>query len=89
MELSAAVLATRLDRMIEQEVTLPIDQSTFWTDSSCVLRYIKGKDKRFQTFVTNRISAILDQSTATQWRHVDTIQNPADEASRRLQLKHC
>ena len=83
MELSAAVLATRLDRMIEQEVTLPIDQSTFWTDSSCVLRYIKGKDKRFQTFVTNRISAILDQFTATQWRHVDTIQNPADEASRR------
>ena len=43
MELSAAVLATRLDRMIEQEVTLPIDQSTFWTDSSCVLKArIKG-----------------------------------------------
>ena len=55
MELSAAVLATRLDRMIKQEVTLSIDQSTFWTDSTCVLRYIENKDKRFQTFVANRI----------------------------------
>ena len=87
MELSAAVLATRLDRMIKQEVTLSIDQSTFWTDSTCVLRYIENKDKRFQTFVANRIAAILDQSTATQWRHVDTIQNPADEASRGMTVE--
>ncbi|XP_073237712.1 uncharacterized protein [Porites lutea] len=87
MELSAAVLATRLDRMIKQEVTLSIDQSTFWTDSTCVLRYIENKDKRFQTFIANRISAILDQSTATQWRHVDTVQNPADEASRGMTVE--
>ena len=82
MELSAAVLATRLDRMIKQEVTIPIDSSTFWTDSTCVLRYIENKDKRFQTFVANRVSAILNQSTATQWRYVETSLNPADEASR-------
>ena len=68
--------------MIKQEVTLPIDQSTFWTDSTCVLCCIENKGKKFQTIVANHISAILDQSTATQWRHVDTIQNPADEASR-------
>ena len=87
IELSAAVLATRLNRMIKQEVTLSIDQSTFWTDSTCVLRYIENKDKRFQTFVANRISAILDQSTATQLRQVDTIQNPADEASRGMTVE--
>ena len=82
MELSAAVLATRLDRMIKQETTTPIDRSVFWTDSTCVLRYIENKDKRFQTFVANRISAILEQSNANQWRYVDTSLNPADEASR-------
>ncbi|XP_078381445.1 uncharacterized protein LOC144664208 [Oculina patagonica] len=82
MKLSAAVLETRLERMIKQEVTVPIDSSTFWTDSTCVLRYIENKDKRFQTFVANSISAFLDQSTATQWRYVDTSLNPADEASR-------
>ena len=68
MELSAAVLATRLDRMIKQEVTLPIDQSTFWTDSTCVLRYIENKDKRFQTFVANRISAIHNGRILTLYR---------------------
>ena len=82
MELSAAVLATRLDRMIKQEVDMAIYSSTFWTDSTCVLRYIENKDKRFQIFVANRVSAILDQSTATQWRYVETTLNPADEASR-------
>ena len=82
MELSAAVLATRLDRMIKQEVTMPINSLTFWTDSTCVLRYIENKDKRFQTFVANCISAILEQSAAMQWRYVDTSLNPADEASR-------
>ncbi|KAK3710896.1 hypothetical protein QZH41_016322 [Actinostola sp. cb2023] len=82
MELSAAVLATRLDRMIQQEFTITIDSSTFWTDSTCVLRYIENKDKRFQTFVANRVAAILDQSTETQWKYVETSLNPADEASR-------
>ncbi|KAK3702238.1 hypothetical protein QZH41_005406 [Actinostola sp. cb2023] len=78
----ATVLATRLDRMIQQEFTITIDSSTFWTDSTCVLRYIENKDKRFQTFVANRVAAILDQSTETQWKYVETSLNPADEASR-------
>ena len=77
----------KLDRMIKQEVTLPIDQSTFWIDSTCVLCCTENKGKRFQTFVANHISAILDQSTTTQWRHVDTIQNPADEASRGMTVE--
>ena len=82
MELSAAVLATRLDRMIKQEVDMAVHSSTFWTDSTCVLRYIENKDKRFQILVANRASAILDQSTAVQWRYVESTLNPADEASR-------
>ncbi|KAK3744013.1 hypothetical protein QZH41_004823 [Actinostola sp. cb2023] len=68
--------------MIQQEITITIDSSTFWTDSTCVLRYIENKDKRFQTFVANRVAAILDQSTETQWKYVETSLNPADEASR-------
>ncbi|XP_068680362.1 uncharacterized protein [Montipora foliosa] len=34
MELSAAVLATRLDTMIRQEIDCNINQSYFWTDST-------------------------------------------------------
>ena len=65
MELSAAVLDTRLDRMIRQEIDMPVDNSTFWTDSTCVLQYVENKNKRFQIFVANHVSAILDQSAAT------------------------
>lgn len=45
MELSAAVLATRLDRMVKQELTMQIDTSIFWTDSTWVLCYIENKNK--------------------------------------------
>ena len=67
MELSAAVLATRLDQMIRRELDLLVDGSTFWTDSTCILQYIENKDKRFQIFVANHVSAIFDQSKGTQW----------------------
>ncbi|XP_028395694.1 uncharacterized protein LOC114519723 [Dendronephthya gigantea] len=82
MELSAAVLATRLDKITRQELSIPVDESFFWTDSTCVLRYIENDSKRFQTFVANRVAAIRDSSSPSQWNHVATQLNPADEASR-------
>ena len=37
MELSAAVLAMRLDKISRDELSIPVDQSFFWMDSTCVL----------------------------------------------------
>ena len=82
MELSAAVVSTKLDGMTRNELSLPVDQSFFWTDSTCVIRYIENTNKRFQTFVANRIATIHDASSPTQWNYVDTHSNPADDASR-------
>lgn len=82
MELSAAVVATKLDRISRQELSLPINQSFFWTDSTCVLRYIENQDKRFQTFVANRVATIHNASSLSQWSYVNTQLNPADDASR-------
>ncbi|XP_028418032.1 uncharacterized protein LOC114542779 [Dendronephthya gigantea] len=82
MELSAAVVSTKLDKMSRNELSLPTDQSFFWTDSTCFLRYIENTTKRFQTFVANRIATIHDASTPKQWNYVDTCSNPADDASR-------
>ncbi|XP_068680455.1 uncharacterized protein [Montipora foliosa] len=77
LELSAAVIATRLDR-----ANLASNQSSFWTDSTCVLRYIENQDKQFQTFVANRVATIHDASSPSQWKYVNTQDNPADDASR-------
>ena len=82
LELSAAVIATRLDQTCRKELTFNIDESKFWTDSTCVLRYIKNLDKRFQTFVANRVATIHELSTPEQWAHIGTELNPADDASR-------
>ena len=81
MELSAAVLATRLDAMIRQELDCNINQSSFWTESTCVLRYIEIDKRSFQTFVSNRVAAIRDVSSPWQWQYMDSNCNPADDTS--------
>ena len=82
LELSAAVVAARLDKSIRTETDIQVDESVFWTDSTYVLGYIRNETKRFHTFVANRVATIQDVAAASQWRHVDSSQNPADDASR-------
>ena len=82
LELSAAVVATRLDKMVRDELDIPVHRYTFWTDSTCVLRYVNNEATRFQTFVANRIATIREATAPSQWKYVDTHSNPADEASR-------
>ena len=84
LELTAATLSVRLDHMIRRELTLSIDTSTFWTDSMCVLRYISSEDKRFHTYVENRVSVIREGSSPAQWLYVESKLNSADDASRGL-----
>ncbi|XP_015780174.1 PREDICTED: uncharacterized protein LOC107358056 [Acropora digitifera] len=68
--------------MIQDELEIPVDDSIFWTDSTCVIRYIENEEKRFTTFVANRVAAIREQSLPKQWHYVETALNPADDASR-------
>ena len=84
LELSAAVTATRLDKMMNNELDIKVNESVFWTDSTCVLKYIANESTRFQTFVANRIAKIQDATETSQWRYVNTSFNPADDASRGL-----
>ena len=84
MELSAAVLSTRLDAMMRQELDIAIHNSFFWTDSTCVLRHLANDDRRYKIFVANQVAAIREQSSPSQWKYVNTKLNPADDASRGL-----
>ena len=84
LELTAAVVASRMDRLWRKELQMQLLDSVFWTDSTSVLKYIKNETSRFRAFVANRVSAILETSHAGQWRYVNTSCNPADLASRGL-----
>ena len=81
---SIGVVETRLDKMVRREIDVQITKSTIWSDSACVLGYISETNKQFHTFVANRVAAIQEVSITFQWRHVDSHQNPADDASRGL-----
>ncbi|XP_053274096.1 uncharacterized protein LOC128436341 [Pleuronectes platessa] len=82
LELTAAVLAVRVDKMLQKELQLKLEKSVFWTDSTTVLKYICNETRRFQTFVANRVSFIRGASDTDQWRYVCSKENPADDASR-------
>ena len=86
LELTAATLSIRLDFMIRRELSLPVESSTFWTDSMCVMRYVANENRRFHTFVENRVSIIREGSMSSQWRYVDSKSNPADDASRGMSV---
>ena len=54
----------------------------YWTDSKIVLGYIANDSRRFHIFVANRVQQIHDHSVSSQWRYIETKENPADIASR-------
>ena len=70
MELSAAVVSTKLDKMSRNELTLPIENSFFWTDSDlatwlrefdpCSLAndWKEDKIKKFPTFLCGPKDAV-------------------------------
>ena len=82
LELLAAVVATELEQHMRRHLEIPIDETFFWSDSTIVLQYINNKDRRFQTFVANRVAKIHERSETKQWKHVDSASNPADDVSR-------
>ena len=84
LELMAATLATRQDELLRKELDIPLSRSCFWTDSTLVLQYIYNEERRFHVFVANRVTEIRSRSDPSDWRHVPTKENPADDCSRGL-----
>ena len=81
LELQAAVLAARLSIDIRNALTIPIQHLFLWSDSTIVLQWLKSLDKQ-PIFIANRVSEILETTSADQWNHVATSDNPADAGTR-------
>ncbi|KAJ8352164.1 hypothetical protein SKAU_G00236400 [Synaphobranchus kaupii] len=82
LELAAAGVAVKMDKLMKKELQMELEESVLWTDSTTVLRYIDNDSTRFKTFVANRVSAIRENTRPAQWKYVNTALNPADHASR-------
>ena len=82
LELNAAQIGARMARLIVHEIDFPIERIQYWSDSALTLQYIKNTNSRMKVFVANRVTEILELSSADQWNHVPGAQNPADVLSR-------
>ncbi|XP_055714801.1 uncharacterized protein LOC129808920 [Phlebotomus papatasi] len=79
-ELCGAVMATELMSVVSQ--SLQISDHFFWTDATIILHQIHSPHERRELFVKRRAAKILSVSNPQQWRHVPTLENPADILSR-------
>lgn len=87
LELTAAVCSVRISQQIQKELEYNIDEVYYWTDSKVVLGYINNESRRFHVFVSNRIQEVHDHTNSSQWRYVESKENPADEASRGMKAQ--
>ena len=53
LELAGALESVRLDKILTEELDIPLTPSVFWVDSQIVLWYLNSSERRFQTYVAN------------------------------------
>ena len=82
LELTAALVSSKISCVLRKELEYAPMKEIFWTDSKTVLGYINNDARRFHVFVGNRVQEIREQSSPSQWHYVETKFNPADIASR-------
>lgn len=84
LELCAALLLSQLLHKVRDTVSPhhSINKIYAFTDSKVVLAWIASSPHRWQTFVANRVTKIIELIPADCFNHVAGIENPADCLSR-------
>lgn len=84
LELCGALLLAQLSQKVKSILTINIDKTYHWTDSTIVLSWLSAEPRTWQTFICNRVSQIQQITEPSSWHHVCSAQNPADMLSRGL-----
>ena len=82
LELSAAVLATRIRTFVEQKTRFIFDQYIHIVDSEIIRAMIQKESYDFNTFVGTRVGEIQSHTEPTQWYWIKGDQNIADVITR-------
>ncbi|XP_047995957.1 uncharacterized protein LOC125233858 isoform X2 [Leguminivora glycinivorella] len=81
-ELQAALIASRFAQTILQAHRFEPSATTFWTDSTTVLKWIRSDARAFKPFVAHRLGEILETTNPSDWRWIPTSLNVADDATK-------
>lgn len=87
LELCGAHLLSKLLRKVSRDLKIVNTHIYAWCDSTIVLHWLQGHPNRLKTYVANRVSEILEHSEIQRWRHVSGTTNPADCATRGLDVE--
>lgn len=82
LELQTAVMRVRLAETIIDEHEFTIARKVYWSDFKTVLRWIWTDLCSYRTFDMNRLGKVVRKIKSFEWRWVDTLNNPADDATR-------
>ena len=82
LELCAAVLLAQMLETTAAILEIPDEQVFGWVDNTIVLCWLRKTSSRYDTFVGNRIATATRHYPPSIWKHVPTLHNPADCASR-------
>lgn len=82
LELSAALLVSRLATTVQKTLEGRIGSVTYWLDSKVALQWIAKEPFALKTFVANRVKEIQESTNGNVWRYVPSAENPADMGSR-------
>ena len=84
LELCAASVLKKLYVKTRAQFEIPIKRVIFWSDSTIVLCWLRKAPHLLRTFEANRLAEIQILGDEVQWRHVRSVDNPADPLSRGL-----
>lgn len=87
LELCAAVLLSKLLQCVKQSCRWKEYKAILWSDSAIVLHWMRKDVDSLKPFVHNRIQNILAATEGCEWRHVSTVDNPADLLSRGIEAE--
>ena len=90
LELCGAEVAAKLASTMTKnlQVVQPHFSIHAWTDSTIVLQWIAQLPETWSTSVANRVSKIQEVLPRSRWKHVPSLENPADLASRGCSASH-
>lgn len=82
LELSGAVLLTKLTTHVLEVLNFKEIPIYMWTDSSITLTWINNHPSRWKDFMQNRVVYIQETLPQAKWNFVPGKENPADIATR-------
>ncbi len=70
LELQAALLGEHLATYVRKALTRPINRLVFWTNSKCIIGWVRSTSVWYKPFGAHRIGEIQTLTDSKSWCHV-------------------